>query len=69
MSVNNSAEAICRRIDTAFADIAWPAAHNLMPTHTETQATFEEMQTPVVIRKFGGKRREQYEKEIQAALG
>lgn len=66
MDMNDSAKAVCQAIDEAFEGIAWPAVQNLMPSVSGTQTTFEELQAPHVIRKFSGKRRDQFEEDIQA---
>lgn len=68
MDINDSAREIYQAIDAAFDGIAWPAAQNLVSHPSQDGITFEDLEKTYVIARFGGKRREQVEVELDSSF-
>ncbi|HSG70806.1 MAG TPA: hypothetical protein VLA12_10350 [Planctomycetaceae bacterium] len=62
MNMNEAAEELIRRIDAAFANVRWPAPHNLVEHDpADGSHTFKHLEEPYIIKSFGGKRRHDFE--------
>ena len=64
MDMQESSEDLIDSIDSAFTGVCWPAAQNLPRFEV---GTLEEMESAYVIKNFGGKQRDEFEKVMDGS--
>lgn len=67
MQMNEAATDLIGRIEVAFWSVRWPAPHELVAHDpADGPQTFKHLEEPSILRNFGGKRRHEFEMELNS---